>query len=71
MLEAELAAGSAAPEPMAIEGRVAALTTDILQSLEGTVGWVQVTGRKSVNGRANGWMADCPRGKIGNCVVLR
>jgi len=55
---AELAAGRAEPEPAAIEGHVAALTADILQSLEGTVGWVQVTGRKSVNGRANGWMAD-------------
>ena len=55
---AELAAGSAASAPVAIEERVAALTADIFQSLEGTVGWVQVTGRKSVNGRANGWMAD-------------
>jgi hypothetical protein len=43
---------------VAIEERVAALTADIFQSLEGTVGWVQVTGRKSANGRANGWMAD-------------
>ena len=55
---AELGATSTVPEPKAIEERVDALTTDILQSLEGTVGWVQATGRKSVNGRANGWMAD-------------